>query len=264
MIPLLITAFLEIRLLDIIDILLVALLLYQMYNILKGTAAINIFFGIISIFLMWWLVRALKMELLTEILGAFISVGFIALIVVFQPEIRRFLLLLGRHSFFSDKRRKISFWSGGLSKNEPLKTDQIMKACVKMAAHKTGALIIITHRNQLDEAVETGDILDASVSSQLLENIFFPNSPLHDGAVIIVENRIKAARCILPVSQNMDIPLHMGLRHRSAIGITERSDAIAIIVSEETGAISWAREGKITYNLDSGQLKALLRKEFKN
>ena len=249
----LIPLFINIRILDIIDILLVAFLLYELYQFLKGTAAIKIFFGIIAIYLMWKVVKALQMELLSEILGAFISVGFIALIIVFQPEIRNFLLMLGTHSFFNKKN----------THNGPtLNTDPIIQACQKMAETKTGALIVLAQKNILEQFVDTGEIINAEISEPLLENIFYKNSPLHDGAVIIINNKIKAARCILPVSSNPAIPPRFGLRHRAATGVTEQSDAIAVIVSEQTGKISYCKYGKITSNVKIGALKNYLEKEF--
>jgi len=251
----------NIRLLDVIDILLVALLLYALYNLLKGTAAINIFFGIVAFFLVWKVVKILEMELLTEILGAFISVGFIALIVVFQPEIRKFLLLLGTPGFRTLKRKRFMFWRIHLS-DFYLDTDTIVQACHNMALSKTGAILVIALKNELQEYVRTGELIEARISEQLIENIFFKNSPLHDGAVIVVNNKLKAARCILPVSKNQNIPIQLGLRHRSAVGITERSDSIAIVVSEQTGRISYCKNGVLTTRVEPAQLKNFLDKEL--
>ncbi len=252
----------QIRILDIIDIVLVAYLFYELYKLIKGTTAINIFVGIISIYLIWKLVRALEMELLAEILGQFISVGVIALIVVFQPEIRRFLLLLGTPGFMSKKPRRFLLWRIGMSNENTLNIDPIIQACQKMSHTETGALIVITNQNELPTFVTTGEIIEANISKQLLENIFFKNSPLHDGAVIIVSNRIRAARCILPVSGNRNISHDLGLRHRSAMGITEQSDAIAIVVSEQTGKISYCKKGELTMDIQPSQLKDFLEEEF--
>ncbi|HPT03921.1 MAG TPA: diadenylate cyclase CdaA [Bacteroidales bacterium] len=251
----------HIRLLDVIDILLVALLLYELYNLLKGTAAINIFFGIISVFVVWKVVKVLEMELLAEILGAFISVGFIALIVVFQPEIRKFLLLIGTPGFVKKKRYRFLFWRIRYEDSN-LDTDPIIQACHKMAMSKTGAIIVIARKNELREYIETGELIDARISEQLLENIFFKNSPLHDGAVIVSNNMLTAARCILPVSKNQNIPVQLGLRHRSAVGITERSDAIAIVVSEQSGKIAFCKDGILTTKVEPAQLKNFLDKEL--
>lgn len=257
-----IEGFISIRFLDIIDILLVAYLLYELYNLIKGTTAINIFIGIVSIFLLWRLVRLLEMELLSEMLGAFISVGFIALIIVFQPEIRKFLLLVGTPSFIRKRRRRFFFWKLNFDNGSTLDIDPIVKACHKMAATRTGALIVIGHTNELEEYIESGEQLDSRISEQLIESIFYPNSPLHDGAVILVNNRIKAARSILPVSKKTELPAFIGLRHRAAVGITERSDAIAIVVSEQTGKISYSKSGSLKLDLSAAELKTILEEEF--
>jgi uncharacterized protein (TIGR00159 family) len=254
--------FIGLRLLDVIDIILVGLLLYELYNLVKGTAAINILLGIVAIFLVWRLVRILEMELLSEILGAFISVGFIALIVVFQPEIRKFLLLLGTPSFIRKKNNRFLFWKIKYDNQDELSIDPIIQACHKMANSKTGALIVIGKVNELNDVAETGEILEARISEQLLENIFYKNSPLHDGAVLIMNNRIKAASCILPVSKNDKLPAQVGLRHRAAVGITEKSDAIAIVVSEQTGTISWCKTGQLNVDIQPARLKTLLEEEF--
>jgi uncharacterized protein (TIGR00159 family) len=211
---------------------------------------------------MWKLVTALEMELLSEILGAFISVGFIALIVVFQPEIRKFLLMLGTPGFIRKKRSKFLFWRLDINQTLKLDIDPIIMACRDMSESKTGALIIVANKSPLEQYVETGKVLNALISEELIENIFFKNSPLHDGAMIIHDNKIKAAGCILPVSSNRNIPGTFGLRHRSAVGITEQSDAIAIIVSEETGKISYAISGKLIPNLMPNQLKSRLLEDL--
>ena len=249
--------FIEIKFLDILDILLVAFLLFELYNLLKGTVAINIFFGIVAFYLLWKLVTALDMRLLSEIFGAFISVGFIALIVVFQPEIRKFLLMLGTPGFMK-KRSRFLFWRFDISNQVELDIDQIIMACKKMMESKTGALIIIGNKSALEQYAETGEQLNADISEALLENIFFKNSPLHDGAVIIHQNKIKSARSILPVSSNQLIPAALGLRHRAAVGITEQSDAQSIIVSEETGDIAYAVGGKLQTKVKLNQLKTYI------
>lgn len=254
--------FIGLRLLDIIDIILVAALLYELYNLVKGTAAINILLGIIAIFLAWRLVRILEMELLSEILGAFISVGFIALIVVFQPEIRKFLLLVGTPSFIRKRNNRFLFWKIKYDGEDSLSIDPIVQACHKMANTKTGALIVIAKVNELNDITETGEILEARISEQLIENVFYKNSPLHDGAMIIMNNKIKAASCILPVSKNDSLPAQVGLRHRAAVGITEKSDAIALVVSEQTGHISWCKAGQLNPDIQPARLKTLLEEEF--
>jgi len=255
-------AFLQIRLLDVIDIFLVALLIYYLYKIIRGTGAVNIFLGIISIYIIWWLVRLFEMELLTEILGQFISVGVLALIVVFQPEIRKFLLLLGARSFLGKRTRNFigRFWQVG--DDNMLNIRDIVTACENLASTRTGALIVITKENNLDFFVETGQVLDALISREILENIFYKNSPLHDGAIIITKNRIRAARCVLPVSDSTMFPAYLGLRHRAAVGISEQSDAIAIVVSEQTGRISWVKDAKLKRNIKPLELKEMLAREF--
>lgn len=254
----LIPSFLEIRLIDIIDILLVAFLMLEVYYLLRGTVAIRIFLGIVAFYLVWKIVNAFGMTLLSEIFGAFVSVGFIALIVVFQPEIRDFLLVLGTPNIINKKRKRFLFWRLKVLDLESTDTESIVFACRDMAHSKTGALIVIINKNELIQYLPTGVMIESVISQQLLENIFFKNSPLHDGAVIIRRNRIKAARCILPVSKSLDIPDHLGLRHRAAIGITEQSDALAIIVSEQTGKISYATGGEITLDVTPEKLKEII------
>jgi diadenylate cyclase len=246
-----------IRIVDFIDVFLFAILLYELYNLVKGTAAIRIFIGIIAVYLIWKIVKAFQMALLTEILGQFISVGVIALIVVFTPEIRQFLLLIGKTRIIK-ARKTFLFWKIKITNPTNLHIDTIVKACKKMADTQTGALIVITRQNELTAYVDTGLSVDARISEALLETIFFKNSPLHDGAVIIKGNSIKAARCILPVSNKGDIPAMCGLRHRAAVGITERSDAAAIIVSEQRGVISFSSDGKLTMNLSPSELSTIL------
>lgn len=219
---------------------------------LKGTAAINIFFGIVALFLMWKLFSALEMELLTEILGAFISVGLVALIIIFQPEIRQFLLALGTPTFFNKYGKKFKFLKL-LETSVNFGIDPVVVACKKMGEIKQGALIVITKQNELKQFVDTGDAIDSAISTSMIENIFFKNSPMHDGAIIITNNRIVAAKCILPVSKQK-IKNSAGLRHRAALGITEVSDCVAIVVSEETGKISFASKGKIKYSVSVSKL----------
>lgn len=256
-------SFIEIKFLDILDIILVAFLLYELYNLLKGTVAINIFFGIIAFYLLWKLVTALEMRLLSEIFGAFISVGFIALIVVFQPEIRQFLLRLGTPGFISRRRKKFLFWRFDVNHHIDLDLGIISLAVKQMSESKTGALILITNQSDLEQFSETGERVNADISDSLIESIFFKNNPLHDGAVIIHHNKIKAARCILPVSNNGQLPARYGLRHRAALGATEQSDAVAIIVSEETGEIAIAIEDRLQGHVKPVELKAILREYLK-
>ena len=252
--------FIHVRVLDIIDIFLVALLFYWFYRILKGTSAMSIFLGIVAIFLIWQVVKALQMELLTSILGAFVSVGFIALIIIFQPEIRRFLFSIGTQA----RERKWSHWFKFLriNSNANLDIDSVVKACQNMAEIKQGALILLTRNNELDDIVATGLAVNADISNSLIENIFFKNSPLHDGAMVIRNNRVTAAHCILPVSQKTNIPGHYGLRHRAAIGVTEVNDCIALVVSEETGNISMVNDGKIR-TVKASELKEMIDMELR-
>lgn len=263
MLAILLTGFLHIRLLDVVDILLVAFILYELFNLLKGTVSINIFFGIVSLFFIWRVTDALQMELLREILGAFFSVGLIALFIIFQPEIRQFLLTLGKPNFIPRRRRRFLFWRINDVGPYVADIDKIVHACQKMSNNKQGALIILTRQHDLKVIKDTGQYLNADISVELLENIFFPNSPLHDGAVLISGNRIEAARCILPVSRSPH-QTSIGLRHRAAMGITEQSDAIAVVVSEQTGRISYAEGGKLTTNVQPAGLKDFLEEKLQN
>ncbi len=252
--------FLEFKLVDIVDILLVSMLLYQLYRLVKGTAAMKIFVGIIAVFFVWKVVTSLQMELLSAFIGQFISVGVIALIVVFQPEIRKFLLLLGNPNFY--KKRKFFLWHYFNEENAQTSLEVIVDACQRMANDKTGGLIVMAKKTDLEEYISTGELIDARISRELIQNIFFKNSPLHDGAIVIHHNRIKAARSILPISSNSNLPSDLGLRHRSALGITENSDSISIVVSEQTGQISFCKEGILQKNIQPAKLLELLLNEF--
>ncbi len=231
-------AFIHIRFLDIVDIVLVAILLYQLYRVVKGTAAIRIFAGIFAIYLLWKITQALQLQLLSEILGQFIGVGVIALIIVFQQEIRRFLLYLGSNRILSKSAggRWLLKWS---EKNrDKLDVESITKAVEQLAATKTGCLLVVSPQSELKFYTATGVEIDALIHQELIESIFFKNNPLHDGAAIIFNNRIKAVKCVLPLSES-DLPPHFGLRHRAAMGIVETSSAVAIVVSEETGEVTY-------------------------
>lgn len=240
---------------DLIDIFLVATLMYGIYRATKGTNAPYILSGIIFIYLSWVVVRALNMELLSGILGQIISVGVIALLIVFQPEIRRFLLMIGL------RQKELGFIARifGQQQQSDLDMAPIAAACRDMAETRTGALIVISRQNPLTLIVEGGIRIDAALSQSLLKNIFFKNAPLHDGAVVIENNRIVAAKCILPVTQS-PVPKAYGTRHRSAIGMSEISDAIIIVVSEETGGISIAHRGQLKRNIDPGKLAQTVMK----
>jgi uncharacterized protein (TIGR00159 family) len=255
-------AFITIRFLDILDIFLVTLLLYQMYRLLKNTIAFNIIVGLFSLYLFWLVVKLLNMELIGSIMGQFIGVGVIALIIVFHPEIRKFLVFIGTH-YNLNKVLALDKLLGS-NKKRTINQEQIdilVDACISMSKSHTGALIVIARDLELNEQINTGERLNAKISSSLLRTIFFKNTPLHDGAVIIRGNRIAAAGCILPLTQK-EIDKSMGLRHRAAIGITENTDAVCIIVSEEKGTISMAKEGDIIRRLTKEKLITLLEENI--
>jgi len=252
----------NLRIVDLVDIILFAILLYQVYTLVKGTAAIRIFIGIIAVYLIWKVVKAFQMQLLSEILGQFISVGVIALVVVFQPEIRQFLLMLGNTRIIHNRKRMFLLWKFKVSDPFISSIDAIVMACQKMAETKTGALIVIAREGQLEPFVETGQIVDSVISEIMLESIFFKNGPLHDGAVVIAGNTIRAARCILPVSKQSSVPPWCGLRHRAAIGLTEKSDAIAIVISEEKGTISYSADGRLVERVSPSELSDYLVTTF--
>ncbi len=250
--------FLDFRILDALDILLVAFLLYQLYRLVRGTVAINIFIGVAAIYLIWKLVDALQMALLTEILGKFIGVGVIALVIVFQQEIRKFLLLLGSTNLTGRKRFLRQWkWLKEEDKNQ-IELDEIVEACLSMAATRTGAILIIENQSALNAVCDTGTTVKAKTSSPLLESIFNKHSPLHDGAVVINGETIKAAGCILPLTEQAALPSRFGLRHRAALGITEKTDAVALVVSEETGGISFIKNNHFESNLSAKELRHFL------
>lgn len=242
---------------DFIDILLVAILLYYSYKVMRSSGSINVFAGILIFVIIWLLVtQVLEMRLLGSILDKFVSVGVLVLVILFQDEIRRFLLLIGSHQHVS---ALVKLFAG--VKQEMASHDDIMPivlACMNMSKRRIGALIVIERNSPLNEIVGTGEDIDAKINQRLIENIFFKNSPLHDGAMIISKRRIKAAGCILPVSHNLDIPKELGLRHRAALGVSQESDAQAIIVSEETGAISVAYRGQYYLRLNAEELERRL------
>ncbi len=253
--------FLGIRFLDFIDIFLVAFLFYQLYKMIKGTVAVNIFIGIFILILTWLLVKALHMKLIGSILDTIVSVGAIAVIVLFQEEIRRFLRLLGtRHNTGTWFNLEKIFAKNKKSGMMSIYINPIVDACENLASNKTGALIIITKSSELMDIIRTGELVNAVISSLLIENIFFKNAPMHDGAIVITNNKIKAAQCILPISHNTDLPKNLGLRHRAGLGVSQMSDAVVIIVSEERGEISFAHNGELTQNITPDQLKKLLKK----
>ena len=253
---------LNFTIIDIIDVILVALLLYYAYKLIKGTVAINIFFGIVIIYLLFLLVDTLQMKMLTKILGGFMSVGIIALIVVFQPEIRKFLLMIGSTNI---ARRSALFKNINFLKTQNINTTDahtVVAACTKMGSSKTGALIILERNNNLDFLLSTGDEMNIKVTQPIIESIFFKNSPLHDGAAIIANNIIKATRFILPVNNYKKIPEHFGLRQRAAIGITEKTDALALVVSEETGQVSYLKNGEFIMYKNTEDLAEQIKEDL--
>lgn len=256
--------FLEIKAIDLLDIFLVGLLIYQVYRLLRGSLAFNIFIGLLLVYLVFFVVRALEMELLSGILGQFIEVGVIALLIVFQPEIRKFLLLLGSESSFSQTFFWRRFMRGKITESEKTHPyiNEIVGTLKNLQTDNLGAIIVLTDTSKLQFYANTGVEIDANISRRLLESIFQKNSPLHDGAVIIAKSRIVAAGCVLPVSDNPDLPSHIGLRHKAAAGITEETDAIALIVSEERGAISYARNGRLIMDISTDEVTTLLTKFF--
>ncbi|WP_341221519.1 diadenylate cyclase CdaA [Polaribacter atrinae] len=254
--------FIEFSLLDALDILLVATLLYYIYKLLKGTVAINIVIGIAFIFLIWKITQALKMEMLSGILGYLLSGGVIALIIVFQQEIRKFLLMIGTTNFTNKRSflKQLKFLRTEIGTEND--TETILDACKNMAKTKTGALIVIERTNALDFLINTGDSMNALVNVAILESVFYKNSPLHDGALIIRDNYIVATRVILPVSDSTKIPSRFGLRHRAAIGVSEKTDAVCLLVSEETGEISYIKDGGFELYSDYTELDEKLKKDL--
>lgn len=246
--------FLEVSLIDLIDIGLVSILLYQIYKLIKGSIAMNIFLGLLALYLIYLVVRAAQMELLGTILDQFMGVGVIAMIVLFQPEIRKFLLVVGRSAEFRENFMKTlsSFKHGH---HDDFDINQVMEAAKSMRASKTGALIVFTRDTELKFYAQTGDLIDAEVNKRLLMSIFNKLSPLHDGAIIIYKGRIKAARCVLPVSENDHLPPNFGLRHRAAVGMSENTDTLIMAISEETGRLILARNGKYLKALKSKQVE---------
>lgn len=250
---------------DIIDVFLVALMLYYIYRLMKESRSLNVFIGIMVFIVIWLFVsQVLEMKLLGSIMDKLVSVGVIALIVLFQEEIRKFLYTLGAHERF---KAFLQYFYKSTAKKEQTEDKEtimpIVMACMNMSKAKVGALIVIERGTPLDDIIDTGDRIDANINQRLIENIFFKNSPLHDGAMIISKKRIAAAACILPVSHDLEIPKELGLRHRAAMGISQDSDAIAIVVSEETGRISVAITGEFRLRLSAEELEAVLAKEMR-
>jgi diadenylate cyclase len=249
----------QITALDIIDIVLVAIIFFQLYRLIRGTAAFSIFIGIFFIYLSWIVVKALNMELITALLGQVIGVGVIALIIVFQQEVRRFLLVLGNRYINSSRFSLGKLFSSVKDEQGSTKgAEEIVRACETMASKKIGALIVIGRLSSLDLLAEGGEILKAQISSELLETIFFKNTPLHDGAVLIEGGLILAARCPLPITDQVSLAPHFGMRHRAAVGMSEHSDALVIVVSEESGYITVVDSGKVMENITPNELRNIL------
>lgn len=247
--------FLEVSWVDLIDISLVAILLYQVYKLIRGSLAMNIFLGILALYLIYLIVRAAQMELLAGILGQFMGVGVLAMIILFQPEIRKFLLMIGRTTEINreDIFKTITNWRA--QHHDAFDVHQLIEAVKTLKATRTGALIVFSRDIELKFYIETGDPLDAEVSKRLLLSIFNKHSPLHDGAILIYKGRIKAARCVLPISENDHLPPHFGLRHRSALGMSETTDTLVLAISEETGRLILARNGKFLRALKLRQVE---------
>ncbi len=246
---------------DVIDIVLVAILLYYVYKLLKGTVAINIVIGIVFIFLIWKLTELFQMEMLSSILGYLLSGGVIALIIVFQEEIRKFLLLIGTTNFANGGLfSQIKLFQSEI--NTETDSEVIIRTCEKLAKTKTGVLLVIERTNKLDFLINSGDSMNALLNAPIIESIFYKNSPLHDGATIIRDNHIVATRVVLPVSASSHIPARFGLRHRAAIGVTEKTDALCILVSEETGEISYIKGGRFEFYKTHEELIAKMNKDL--
>jgi uncharacterized protein (TIGR00159 family) len=252
--------FITISIWDVLDIVIVGFLLYQVYRLLKGSVAFNIFIGVVLLYLLWWGVDALNMRLLSLILGQFVSIGVILLIIIFQPEVRKFLLYLGNTTLKS----RLRFFNRFVSKQDmqdQLKEEyagEIVRALNRLSVVKLGALIVVSESSSMEFSAESGIEIDAHLTAGLLESIFQKESPLHDGAVFISNGRIHRARCILPVSQNEEIPPQLGLRHRAAIGVTENSSALALVASEENGSLSYVTKGELHYQVGADELRQVL------
>jgi len=253
--------FIQFTFLDVLDILLVAILLYYTYKLLKGTAAINIFLGIAFIFLIWKITDALKMEMLSGILKYLLSGGVIALIIVFQQEIRKFLLMIGTTNFSTKRNflKQLKFLQSEIITE--IDSETLVSACKNLSKTKTGALIVIERTNNLDFLINSGDKMNALVNEAILESIFYKNSPLHDGATIIRDNFIVATRVVLPISDSK-IPARFGLRHKAGIGVTEKTDALCLLVSEETGEISYIKDGNFELYTDYTELIEKIKKDM--
>jgi len=257
--------FLPIRIWDILDILIVGYLMYQIYKLLKGNIAFNISIGVLTMYVVWWLVNQLGMDLLSAVLDQFVNVGVIIIIIIFQPEVRRFLLFLGNTTLrqrFLLLRRMFDDQPRQASEDKQRYVKAIKEALLRLAQNHTGALILLTKDFNLVGLTSSGVAIDAHISEALIVSIFNKESPLHDGAMLITKGKIHAASCVLPVSDNPDIPKQLGLRHRAAVGITEKAAVAVFVVSEETGGISFVYEGQLKEIGTEAELGLLLRQHF--
>ena len=254
--------FLEISWVDIIDIILVSILLYQVYKLMRGSVALKVFLGFLSLYLIFLVVKAVRMELLTEILGQFMGVGVIAVIILFQPEIRKFLMLIGRTTAFNRENLVMRLFGKDTKDFQPLNLTAVIDAVKSLGGTNNGALIVFSRNTPLKFYAESGDELDAVISKRLLLSIFNKNSPLHDGAVIIYQGKIKAARCILPVSEQDNLPAQYGLRHRAALGMSEATDTLILVVSEESGQMSLVQNGRLKPNLSTMEIRDKIKSYY--
>ncbi|MCF0165691.1 MAG: DNA integrity scanning protein DisA nucleotide-binding domain protein [Bacteroidales bacterium] len=258
--------FIEISVIDVLDILVVAFIIYQGFKIMRRTNAFNVFLIIVAYYILWSLSGALRMGLTNTLLGGLLEVGVITLLVIYQPELRRFMQQMGNkgNRYWRETRLGKALFGSTTSQglgNEAL--DELMLACDAMAKSKTGALIVIKHSNSLEFVTRTGDVIDAIIKRRLIENLFFKNSPLHDGAVVIDEDKIIASRCTIPIIENPDIPAQFGLRHRAAVSITLDTDATVIVVSEETGSIHYVENGEMKPINSISELRLLVEESFR-
>lgn len=247
-----------------VDVLLVSIIIYQLYRLLKGSLAFNMIIGLITIYIFWRVVSYFKLEITERILDEFVKVGFIAILIVFQQEIRKFLLLLGKGTFGSEHFhvRDLFPWNWRVQRQFAINFEEIVEACDFLAQSKTGALLVFPKTSEMKFIGASGEVIESSISKRLIISIFNKTSPLHDGAMIIAGGRIKAVNAVLPISENPDYQNKFGLRHLSALGITEQTDAIALLVSEEKGVMTLAKEGKLIEGLTAAEVSEFLNKEF--
>ncbi|MCF0173217.1 MAG: TIGR00159 family protein [Bacteroidales bacterium] len=261
--------FLNFSFVDVLDILLVATLLYEIYRLIRGTAAMSIFIAILLLYGVWIAATALNMTLLTAIMKQVLGVGLIALVVIFQPEIRRFLTRLGgeiasARSKNNGRIRNIFRRNDTESEISAEALEELTSACRRMAYTHTGALIVMQRHSSLEYIIRSGDVINSDINRRLIENIFFKNTPMHDGAMIISPTKIIAVRCTLPISENININPRYGMRHRAAAGVTENTDAHAIVVSEETGEISYVAAGEIRPVTNNVELRLAIENFYKS